>query len=82
MLRNVKFEHFTFCCLTIFIHFHPRFLFLCDLCTLFYHLLDLLPLLWGGITQGVPSTATISDLLCVSILVLIIPDSSIRTLWQ
>jgi hypothetical protein len=31
--------------------------------------------LWGGITQGVPYTATITDLLCFPVWVLIIPDS-------
>jgi hypothetical protein len=32
--------------------------------------------------QGVPYTATITDLLCFSIRVLIIPDSSTTALWQ
>jgi hypothetical protein len=39
-------------------------------------------LLRGGIVQGVPDTATIADLLCVPIWVLIIPDSFTRALWQ
>jgi hypothetical protein len=39
-------------------------------------------LLWGGIVQGVPRTATIFDLLCVPIWVLIIPYPSERALWQ
>jgi hypothetical protein len=42
----------------------------------------LLLLSQGGITQGIPSTATICDLLCVPIRVLIIPDSSSRVLWK
>jgi hypothetical protein len=32
----------------------------------------------GGVAQGAPSTATIYELLCVLIWVLIIPDSSTR----
>jgi hypothetical protein len=42
----------------------------------------LLLLLQGSITQGVTYGATISDLLCVPIWLLIIPDSSTRALWQ
>jgi hypothetical protein len=42
----------------------------------------LLLLLWGGIAQGIPCTATISDLLGVPIWVHIIPDSSTTALWQ
>jgi hypothetical protein len=34
----------------------------------------------GGIAPDVPSTATISDLLCVHVRVIIIPDSSTREL--
>jgi hypothetical protein len=36
----------------------------------------------GGIPHGVPYTETCIDLLCFSIWVLIIPDSSTRALWQ
>jgi hypothetical protein len=36
----------------------------------------------GGIAQGVPYTATVTDLLCFPVWVLIIPDSSKRGLWQ
>jgi hypothetical protein len=32
--------------------------------------------------QGDPCTATVSDLLCVPIRFIIIPDSSTRALWQ
>jgi hypothetical protein len=39
-------------------------------------------LLRGGIAQGVPYTATMSDLLRFPIWVLIIPESSTRALWQ
>jgi hypothetical protein len=39
-------------------------------------------LLTGAIAQGVPHTATITDLLCFPIWVLIISDSSTRDLWQ
>jgi hypothetical protein len=42
----------------------------------------LLLLLRGGFAQGLPYIATISNLLCVPVWVLIIPDSSIRDLWQ
>jgi hypothetical protein len=39
-------------------------------------------LLRGGIVQSVPCTAAVSDLLCVTVGVLIIPDLSTRALWQ
>jgi hypothetical protein len=39
-------------------------------------------LLRGGTAQGVPSTETISDLLCFPIWFLIISDSSTKDLWQ
>jgi len=41
-----------------------------------------IPYTWGVGAQGDPCTATISDLLCVPIWFLIIPDSSTRALWQ
>jgi hypothetical protein len=45
-------------------------------------LLLLLLVLRGRIAQGVPYTATIYDLLCISIWVLFIPDSSTIALWE
>jgi hypothetical protein len=36
----------------------------------------------GEIVQSLPCTAAISDLLCVPIWVIIVPDSSTRPLWQ
>jgi hypothetical protein len=36
----------------------------------------------GGIAQDVPYTATITDLLCFLIRVLIIPDLPTRAVWQ
>jgi hypothetical protein len=38
--------------------------------------------LQGSVTQGVPCTVTITNLLCFAAWVLIIPDSPARALWQ
>jgi hypothetical protein len=40
----------------------------------------LLLLLWSGVTQVIPNTVIISDLLCIPVSVRIIPDSSTRAL--